>query len=185
MFIAFALPIGLLAGLLLGGRVEALGRLRLRWARVAVLGFLVQLVLFALPESELLLAVGPAVYVASTAVVLAAVLANLAVPGLSLVAAGATANLAAILANGGRMPVHPETLAAAGVEAPTGFSNSVVTTTPALGPLTDIFALPAWVPLANVFSIGDVLIGIGIVVVIAASMRQGNQSAEAPVAPPA
>jgi hypothetical protein len=44
-------------------------------------------------------------------------------------------------------------------------------TDPALRPLTDIFALPAWLPFANVFSIGDVLIGLGVVVVIALGMR--------------
>jgi hypothetical protein len=38
--------------------------------------------------------------------------------------------------------------------------------------LTDIFTLPPWVPFANVFSIGDVLIGLGVVVVIALGMRQ-------------
>jgi hypothetical protein len=41
-----------------------------------------------------------------------------------------------------------------------------------LEPLTDVFAIPAGVPLANVFSIGDVLIGVGIAVVIAAAMRR-------------
>ena len=35
--------------------------------------------------------------------------------------------------------------------------EGVVTAEPALGPLTDRFALPAWLPLANVFSVGDVL----------------------------
>ena len=45
---------------------------------------------------------------------------------------------------------------------------------PAVRPLTDIFAIPAGLPLANVFSVGDVLIGLGIVVVIAAAMRRGG-----------
>jgi hypothetical protein len=57
-----------------------------------------------------------------------------------------------------------------------GFLNSAVRADPALVPLTDIYALPAWVPLANVFSIGDVLIGLGIVVVIAIGMRAGGAS---------
>ena len=30
-----------------------------------------------------------------------------------------------------------------------------------LGPLTDLFAMPAWLPMANIFSVGDVLIGVG------------------------
>ena len=34
--------------------------------------------------------------------------------------------------------------------------------TPRLAPLTDIFAMPRWLPFANVFSVGDVLIGVGV-----------------------
>jgi hypothetical protein len=37
--------------------------------------------------------------------------------------------------------------------------------------LTDLVALPAWLPLANVFSVGDVLIGIGIALTLAFGMR--------------
>ena len=36
----------------------------------------------------------------------------------------------------------------------------------------DIFALPSWLPFANVFSIGDVLIGLGIVAAIVIAMRR-------------
>ena len=47
---------------------------------------------------------------------------------------------------------------------------------PALRPLTDIFALPTWIPFANVFSVGDVLIGVGVAIVIAVGMRGAYQS---------
>ncbi len=40
-----------------------------------------------------------------------------------------------------------------------------------LGPLTDVLAMPAWLPLANVFSVGDLLIGIGCAAAFAASMH--------------
>jgi hypothetical protein len=42
-----------------------------------------------------------------------------------------------------------------------------------LAPLTDIFALPPLLPFANVFSIGDVLISLGVAIAIAAGMRRG------------
>jgi hypothetical protein len=87
------------------------------------------------------------------------------------VALGAISNLAAIVANEGIMPTTAGALAAAGMDAEEGFSNSAVVANPALAPLTDVFALPPWLPLANVFSIGDVLIGLGIVLVIALGMR--------------
>jgi hypothetical protein len=34
--------------------------------------------------------------------------------------------------------------------------------------------MPPWLPFANVFSIGDVLIALGIVIVIAVGMRRGD-----------
>ena len=53
----------------------------------------------------------PVVYVLSNVAVLAAVLRNLALPGMAIVAVGAVCNLAAIVANGGYMPADPEALA--------------------------------------------------------------------------
>jgi len=44
--------------------------------------------------------------------------------------------------------------------------------TPALAALIDRFALPTWLPLANVFSIGDVILGAGVVVLIVVAMRR-------------
>ena len=40
--------------------------------------------------------------------------------------------------------------------------------------------MPAWMPLSNVFSIGDVLIGAGVAVAIAAAMRTSRRTATAP-----
>ena len=60
----------------------------------------------------------------------------------------------------------------AGFGGPGDHTNSVFLAHPALQPQTDNFALPAGVPLANVFSIGDVLIGLGVIVVIVAAMRR-------------
>jgi hypothetical protein len=104
--------------------------------------------------------------------VLAAVVRNVRVPGLALVAVGAAANLAAIVANGGYMPVSAEAL---GDHVPSGgYSNSVTVPDPALPFLTDIFALPDWLPAGNVFSVGDVLIGLGIATAIVVQMRRGR-----------
>ncbi|MBI3752353.1 MAG: DUF5317 family protein, partial [Chloroflexi bacterium] len=114
---------------------------------------------------------GP-IYVASTLAVLVAVLRNLGLPGMAIVALGALANLAAIVSNGGSMPADAGALALAGLD-PKGHTNSVVLASPALQPLTDIFAVPAWVPFANVFSVGDVLIAVGIAIAIAATMKAG------------
>ena len=171
MFILYSLPIGLVAGWLGGGRIDHLAGLRLRWAPVAVLGLVVQVAIFTEPIGSWLGDAGAAVYVASTLAVFAAVLRNIDIPGVAIIAVGAGCNLAAIVANGGWMPADPRALAAVG-GAPEGPSNSIVVPDPALAPLTDLFALPAWLPFANVFSIGDVLMAIGIAATIASAMRR-------------
>ena len=171
MFILYGVVAGLLVGLLAGGRIEHLGDVRFRLAPLALLALAIQIVLFSplangVPESA-----ARATYVVSTALVGVVVLANWRLAGLPLIAVGAALNLAAILANGGAMPASPSALAALGMGIG-GNTNSVVVDHPALEPLTDIFALPAWLPLANVFSVGDVLIGVGVAIAIAAAMRR-------------
>ena len=80
---------------------------------------------------------------------------------MALAAIGAGCNLLAIIANGGYMPADPEALASVGLGGP-GYTNSIVLTDPALPFLTDVFAMPTWMPAANIFSIGDVLLGLGV-----------------------
>jgi hypothetical protein len=181
VFIVYAVVLGVAAGFLLGGRLERLGAMRFRWPWLALAGLAAQVVLFSGAVDDRIGGAGPALYVASTAVVLAAVLANLVIPGLALVALGAVSNMAAIVANGGYMPADRQASAVAGLEPHSGFSNSVVTDAPALRPLTDIFAIPEGIPFANVFSIGDVLIAAGIGVAIAAGMRRTQPDPSAPV----
>jgi hypothetical protein len=173
VFILYAVPIGVALGYLVGGRLERLGSLRFDWAPLAIAGLIAQILLFSPLASGIVdAAVGAAIYVASTAAVLVAVLRNVSITGMPFVWLGAASNLAAVIANGGIMPTTAEALATAGLEPVTGLSNSAVLANPALAPLTDVFALPSWFPLANVFSIGDVLIAVGIVIVIATGMRR-------------
>lgn len=171
MLILYSIPIGLLAGVLLGGRIERLGAIRFRLAPLAVAVLLLQLALFSPLSDGLPEVVGRWVYVVSTGLVVVVVLANRALPGLPLIVLGAASNLTAIVANGGAMPAGASALAAVGLGVG-GNTNSVLLERPILEPLTDIFATPSWLPLANVFSIGDVLIGAGVVVAIVVAMRR-------------
>jgi hypothetical protein len=181
MFILYAVAIGAVVGAALGGRPAGLAALRFRWSAVMLGGLGVQLVLFSGPVADRIGALGPPIYVASTALVLLAVLANLSIRAMSIVALGAASNLAAIVANGGFMPASPAAMAALGKADPTAYSNSDIVANPALAPLTDVFAMPGWLPFANVFSVGDVVIGIGLLVVIVAAMRSST-TPEAPIA---
>ena len=84
--------------------------------------------------------------------------------------------LVAIVLNGGYMPADAGAMAALGKTAPTTYSNSAIVAEPVLKPLTDIFALPTWVPSTR-SSIGDVLISVGVVVVIvAATVASGRRA---------
>jgi hypothetical protein len=170
VFVLYAVAAGLIVGLLARGQPGRLGAIRFRSSGLVVAGLIAQVVLFSDPVASRIGALGPPAYVASTALVLLAVLRNLSIPGLQLVAAGAASNLAAIVANGGFMPASAEAVGAH-IHAASDYSNSVVLANPALAPLTDIFALPAWLPGTNVFSIGDVAIMAGIVVAIVLQMR--------------
>lgn len=183
MILLASLPLGVIVGLLAGGRLDRLSTLQFRWAPLAVLGLLVQVALFTETGAGLAGNLGPGIYVASTAAVLLAVIRNLRLTGIPIVAAGALCNLVAISANGGAMPTTATALATAGLDGPGTYTNSVVLGNPILPALTDIFAIPAGVPLANVFSVGDALIGLGIVVVIAAAMRVRRPGITRPDAP--
>ena len=167
----WAIPVGLALGLIARGGIDGLLSLGFRWGPLAVGGLLVQLVLFTALGDSLAGDFGPTIYILSTVAVFAAVARNWRLTGMPVVAAGALGNLIAITANGGFMPASQEALELAGFVGPGDHTNSVVLANPAFRPLTDIFALPASVPLANVFSVGDVLIGLGIVIVIVAAMR--------------
>ena len=97
-------------------------------------------------------------------------LMNVRLRGTALIAAGLVSNVVAILANGGLMPVRGAALEAAGTDYEV-HNNSIRLAEPHLAALVDRWAAPEWLPLANVYSIGDILIGLGMVVVIVAAMR--------------
>jgi hypothetical protein len=178
VFILYAVLGGIVVGLLTGGSIARLGDLHFRWAPLIVLGLLVQLALFSSPLGDALGDLAPPIYVLSNLAVLVAVWRNTSIPGMWLVLAGGAANLLAIVANGGFMPVSPDALAAMGRSPHAGYSNSRLFENVALWPLTDLFAMPAWVPAANVFSLGDMLIGFGAAIAVIVAMH-GRLPAEA------
>ncbi|MBI3751035.1 MAG: DUF5317 family protein, partial [Chloroflexi bacterium] len=99
MLILWAIPAGMVAGLILGGRLDHLANLRFRWPWLALGGLLVQVALFSEAGFEAAGSLAGPIYVASTLAVLVAVLRNLGLPGMAIVALGALANLAAIVSN--------------------------------------------------------------------------------------
>ena len=162
MFLVAVVVVAAVTVPLFGGRLGALVEVRLRhgWAIFAALGLeIAALELPGLPErlrGALLVLAYPvgAVFLA----------ANWRLPGVPLIAVGAACNLIAIAANGGVMPASPSALAGAGLPVDaSGFQNSAALADPRLAFLGDVFHIPAAWPLGNVFSVGDVLIALGIV----------------------
>ena len=148
--------------------------------RLIAIGMVAQLALFSTPVGDALGAAAPWVYVADERA-----RPRRRRPQSRRAAAwpsssSGACNVVAIVANGGYMPVSPGALAAMGRSAQTGYSNSRLVTDVRLAPLTDLFAMPTWVPAANVFSIGDVLIGVGAAIAIVAAMHGRGPIAEAP-----
>lgn len=143
---------------LTGARLTHLGQLRLRalWLLPTALGLQV-LVINVVPDGPqaVLVPVHLVTYVLAALVIWK----NRAVPGLVLLACGGAMNGITIAVNGGTLPASAEALARAGLSPdPEVFTNSGVLEDPRLAMLGDNFAIPAGVPFANVFSLGDVVI---------------------------
>ncbi len=176
MLLLYSIAAGLLIGRILGGRVRNLEHVHFVWWQLALAGLFVQLVLFADPVQQRVGAEGPVIYVLSTVAVLVALLRNLRLPGLAVIAAGAVLNLIPILANGGFMPSSPEVwreltgVAALPVEH---YSNVVLIGPGTLFPfLGDVFVFPRPLPMATAFSLGDAVIAVGAVIFLVSVMRQ-------------
>ena len=175
MLLLYSIAAGLVIGRLLGGRVRNLERVQFVWWQLALAGLMVQLVLFADPVQERVGAAGPAIYVASTLVVLMALLRNVRLPGLAVIAVGAVLNLIPILTNGGYMPSSPDVWRElTGVaEVPVAYYSNVALIGPdtAFPFLGDIFLFPRPLPMATAFSLGDAIIALGAVVFLVSAMR--------------
>ena len=146
---------------LLGGRIGLLADIQFKRAWVGVSAVLIQtLVLGVFPDLDKTLIAG--VHLFTYGLMFFFLVANLSLPGLWLIGLGGACNAAAIAANDGVMPAQPSALDTAGiVHVPGEFSNSAAVADPNLWFLGDVFAMPASWPLANVFSIGDIILIVG------------------------
>ena len=149
-----------------GGSLAALGQVRLRYVP-AIFG--------ALAVQIAIVSVVPAgspwlhrvLHVGSYALAAVFIVANRRLAGMRMLALGTTLNLIAILANNGVMPASRSALRTAGRHVnSTEFLNSAPLAHPRLLVLGDILPVPHAIPLANVYSIGDVCIAIGVAIAI-------------------
>lgn len=165
------IALGLILGLLAGGRLEHLASVRLRLVQAIFLGLLVRV------ATQLAIQQGNApadalrlpLFTAAFVLILLGLWANREQPGLSLAFVGVLLNTIPMVANGGLMPVwEPAYLVAGfGPDEPVGpfavILPGVVTGDFLLraGPLGDILPIP--LPFVrNVASIGDLFVGGGL-----------------------
>ena len=166
MFLIAALVLAVVTVPMFRGRLAALADIEIRglWAVACALGIQVAIIT-VFPDSFVNLHVP--LHFLSYAFAALFLWLNRKVPGMLIVGLGAALNLIAISANGGVMPASPRALEIAGIVETKGFVNSTAVDDPKLQFLGDIFAIPDSVPvLDNVFSVGDVVIAIGIVVLV-------------------
>lgn len=164
-----AIGVGLVIGLVRGGRFRHLARLRLRWLPLGITGLLGVVVASAGPleRPELVLA-------ASLAACTVACLANRRLRGLGVVAVGLTANLLPLLVNG-VVPVDGDALVHAGVveraeldAVELSGGRAVADDETTLAVLGDVIPLPE---MSTVISFGDLVVAFGLAAAARDSLR--------------
>jgi hypothetical protein len=162
MALSLAVLVGLLLGLACSGRISRVGSLRLRGIWLIGAAFAIQVVAFPfafLPWSTSD-AAAKWLWLGSYLLLLLAGILNWRLRGVPLLLVGMAANVSAIVANGGHMPVLPGAMRSAGNDYSLS-QNSVALAHPHLSWLVDRWAIPDWLPLANAFSVGDIVIAVG------------------------
>jgi MFS family permease len=179
------IALGLVLGLLLGGRLDNLAEVRLRFLPLL---FVAVIVRFA-TEGALGLGVGFAedfrvpLLAAAYGILLFALWPNRGYPGLALAFVGILSNAIVILVNGGRMPVWMPAYDASGIEGP--LSSVLHVAIPGgsgpeffarLGLLGDVIPIPVW-PVNNVASVGDLFLTGGLAFFLFATLMRAPASA--------
>jgi predicted MFS family arabinose efflux permease len=169
MIIGLALVVGLLVAWALGARLSKLAELRFRGDLLVFASLAVQLAVFTPLRAQVPDAYVVPLHLLSYALIVGFFVLNMRVPGFWLVGFGVLANLAVIVANGGRMPVSLSTWRATGGDVDVLLRNGhddnnvLAGAGTHLGWLGDVFALPRDVPFAAAISIGDIAILLGMV----------------------
>ncbi len=179
MFLYATLVIALVVAILRGGSIKRLAQLPLRWGWMAMILFAAQAYLIFWPEAR---AQGPfspraMILISSYLILILVAWSNRSLPGVNLILLGLALNCSVIVANGGFMPVAPQTLIRVGhthlVTTLESGTRVARTKDILLWPeetrlwfLSDIFVIPERYPLAGSFSLGDIFIALGVFILL-------------------
>jgi predicted MFS family arabinose efflux permease len=173
MFLLPSLVIGLALALVLGGKPSRLAAVRFSLPWTVLLALAMQLVLFSHLGAGIPDTVRGPLHVATYGLLLIFAVANVRLLPLIPVLLGVGLNSLAIAVNGGVMPVTTTAARAAGIEPLQG--ANVSSHADHLRFLGDVFALPKQLPIANTFSVGDLLIGFGMIAfIVIVSLPRGG-----------
>ncbi len=152
------LALAVLAGILSGGSLRFLERLRVHWWGLAPAALVLQSLPISIGSVERA-GLAAASLVSSYVLLLAVVAVNRRVPGAALMATGLAMNLAVVGLNGG-MPVGADAIRAAGGDGAIVIEDDakyhLMSDDDVLRPLADVVPVPR--PFGVVLSIGDVLL---------------------------
>ena len=161
MLIGAALLLCILSVPLLGGRLQALADLEFRRGGFAVAALVIQIVIISILPGDIW-GLSEEIHLATYFLLGAFLVANRHIPGLLVDRARRRAELrrhreptaasCRPTRTRSRRPASPHKA---------GFTNSAATSDAPLGFLGDVFHTPAWLPIHNVFSVGDIEIVIG------------------------
>ena len=188
MILALAVVLGLIVATVAGAVrqrgpvINQITSLPLPWVWLVLLAVVLQYPLLRAPS-------GPpeqvdqqkVLFLVSHLLLLAFVWRNRRLPGMQIVGLGVLCNLSVILANGGFMPIAPEALVRINpgsslAQWPAGFHYGhskdliLLRTNTVLWGLSDWLVLPPPFPWPTAFSLGDLLIAVGIVVLLQGPM---------------
>ena len=167
MILGLAYLLCLLSVPLARGRLSALADVELRRPGLAGIAIAIQVAIVSVVPGSLG-DFGEPLHLASYVLLGAFAWANRRLVGVPVVALGGFLNFLCITVNGGVMPADPDALASIGRGAASDgeFINSTALEDPKLAFLGDIIATPAGLPVANVYSVGDLLILTGAFVLL-------------------
>jgi hypothetical protein len=166
IFAGLAVAVALVAAL--GGRLGNLSAVQVRGKAAVIGAFVLQLVVITIAPLAFSEGVASVLHLLSYGLAIAFLYANRQLPNAWIAALGGACNLVAIAVNRGTMPASRTALAAAGKPVVhEGFVNSAPVEHARLAFLGDVFSIPRSLPLANVFSIGDVILLIGAAAMLA------------------
>lgn len=186
MLLLWGVVLGVVIGFLRGGTVANLENLGIKHLWLVPVSLVIQLLIFPVLSGQPVISSGTELFhILSYAVLVFFVLANLRVPGIFLMGTGMVSNFIVITANGGYMPSSVASLIKSGEFEVAynlireGTYGNVInmngsTTFEFLG---DWLYLPSWFPFSTAFSLGDLLIALGLLFFFGAGMVHAEKEA--------